>query len=132
MATVFMIVSTVSSWSSWRTSTLKPLVNGQEVQSGIDVIAIQLDILSLVIAVVAVGLGVAGFVGYQAIRDGAIRKAEEAVEAEVRNLAPPLIRREMEEFKRTFGKEDPISEAVVEAMVAAAGSEGKEGEDGKK
>lgn len=124
---VFMLAMTLMFWTAWRASAFKTTANGQEIQSGIDVIAIQLDILSLIIAVVAIGLGFAGFVGYQAIRDGAVRRAQEAAETEVKNLAPPLIRREMDEFKRTFGKEDPISEAEVDAMVAAAGSDGKEG-----
>jgi hypothetical protein len=84
----------------------------------------------LVIAVVGIGLGFAGFVGYQSIKDSAVKNAERAVEAEVKSIAPPLIRREVEEFKRTFGKEDPISEAEVAAMVAATGAGAKEGVNG--
>lgn len=125
-----MLAMTLMFWSAWRASAFKTVANGQELQNGIDVVAIQLDILSLIIAVVAIGLGFAGFVGYQSIRDSAVKKAQEAAELEVKNLAPPLIRREMEEFKRTFGKDDTISEDEVDAMVAAAGA--KEGEGGKK
>lgn len=132
LAGVFMLVTTLLFWSAWRASAFKASANGQELQSGIDVIAIQLDILSLVIAVVGIGLGFAGFVGYQSIRDSAVKRAEEAAEAEVRNIAPPLIRREMDGFKRTFGKEDPISDDDSEAMAKAAGQDGKEGFDGEK
>lgn len=126
-----MAVTIILFWTAWRASSFKAAANGQGLQNGIDVVAIQLDILSLVIAVVAIGLGFAGFIGYQSIRDSAVRAARDAAESEVKNLAPPLIRREMGEFKRTLGKEDPISEDEVTAMVAAAGEDGKEGNDGK-
>jgi hypothetical protein len=131
IAAAFMFCTTLLFWTAWRASSFKAAATGQELQNGIDVVAIQLDILSLVIAVVAVGLGVAGFVGYQAIREGAVRKAQEAAENEVRIVAPPLIRREVAEFMRAFPEGDPISEIDVDAMVAAAGADGKEGEDGK-
>ena len=75
--------------------------------------------------------GIAALYGFWALRGLTKEKAEEVAEAEVQKIAPPIIRREMEEFKRTFGKEAPISEDEVEAIVAAAGSDGKEGEDGK-
>lgn len=127
-----MIVTTVLFWTAWRASAFKATANGRGVQSGIDVIAIQLDILSLVVAVVAIGLGVAAFVGYQAIREGAVRRAQEAAEDEVGRMAPPLIRREVSDFMRTFRGENPISETDVAAMTAAAGADGKEGEDEKK
>ena len=73
----------------------------------------------------------AAYASIQAIREGAVRRAQEAAENEVRIVAPPLIRREVAEFKRTFPRGDPISETDVDAMVAAAGADGKEGEDGK-
>lgn len=81
VATVFMIVAIPLFWTAWRSSPFVAVANGQEVQSGIDVIAIQLDILSLVVAVTAIGLGVAGFVGYQAIKAGAIKRADEVATA---------------------------------------------------
>lgn len=129
LAAVFMILMLFMFWTAWRASAFKTAANGQELQSGVDVIAIQLDILSLVIAVVAIGLGVAGFVGYQAIRDGAVKRAQDVAEAEVKIIAPPLIRREMEDFKRTFGKESPISDNDLVNLVKAAG---KEDDNGKK
>ena len=81
VALVFMIIAIPLFWTAWRASPFVPVANGQEIQSGIDVIAVQLDILSLVVAVTAIGLGVAGFVGYQAIRDGAIKRADEVATA---------------------------------------------------
>ena len=126
-----MTVTTLLFWSAWRASPFEAAVQGQPLQSGIDVIAIQLDILSLIIAVVAVGLGFAGFVGYQAIKDGAIRKAQDCAEEEVRKISPPIIRREVEEFLRAFPREMPISERDLEAIVAAVGNEEKEVGDGR-
>lgn len=127
-----MIVTTLLFWTAWRASTFKAVANGQEVRSGIDVIAIQLDILSLVMAVVAIGLGVLGIIGYQAIKSGAVKKAQETAEAEVRIVAPPLIRRELGEYMRTFRGENPISDTDLAAIVAALGDDSKEGDDEKK
>jgi hypothetical protein len=124
-----MIIVGLMFWSAWRSNSFTPSSAGKRLETGIDVIAIQLDILSLIIAVVAIGLGFAGFVGYQSIRAGAISKAQDAAEEEVRNFSPPIIRREVQEFLRAFPKEAPISEAEIDAMVEAVG---KEGENGKK
>ena len=45
--------------------------------------------------------------------------------------APPILRREVREFLKTFSQESFISESDVDAMAAAAGDEGEEGENGK-
>lgn len=127
VAIIFMIVTTLLFWTAWRANTFKAVANGHEVKSGIDVIAIQLDILSLVMAIVAIGLGVLGIIGYQAVKSGAVKKAQKTAKAEVRILAPPLIRRELSEYMRTFRGETPISEVDLAAMVAAAGEEGDNG-----
>ncbi len=50
-------------------------------QSGVDVIAIQLDILSLVVALVGIGLAVMSIIGYQSIKAAAIAKADEVATA---------------------------------------------------
>ena len=125
-----MLAVLILFWSAWRASPFKAAANGEEIGSGIDVIAIQLDILSLIIAVVAVGLGFAGFVGYQAIKDGALQKAQDCAEEEVKRISPPIIRREVEEFLRAFPREMPISERDLAAIVAAVGDEEKEGGNG--
>lgn len=62
-------------WSAWRASPFEPAANGEQLQNGIDVIAIQLDILSLIIAMLGIALAVMGFFGYQAIKAGAEAKA---------------------------------------------------------
>lgn len=76
VALAFMLVATVLFWSAWKASSFQPIANGQPVSNGIDVIAIQLDILSLVIAVVGVGLAVMSFIGYQSIKAAAIAMAD--------------------------------------------------------
>lgn len=90
------------------------------------------DHIAVSLTVFQTMFGIAALYGFWALRGLTREKAEEVTESEVRKIAPPLIRREMEEFKRTFGKEGPISEAEVDAIVAAAGSDGKGGEDGGK
>lgn len=73
--------------------------------------------------------------GYSWARSVA-REAKDMAEKEVKNWIKeeglPLILREVNEFLQTFPKETPISENDVAAMVAAAGSDGEEGKDGKK
>lgn len=81
VALAFMLIVTVLFWSAWKASSFQPIANGQPVSSGIDVIAIQLDILSLVIAVVGIGLAVMSFIGYQSIKAAAIAKADEVATA---------------------------------------------------
>ena len=78
---IFMIAIIGLFWTAWRSSPFEPSANGQAVASGIDVIAIQLDILSLVIAVVGIGLAVMSIIGYQAIKAAAIAKADEVATA---------------------------------------------------
>jgi amino acid transporter len=129
IAAVFMICTVLMFWSAWRASPFEPSANQKPLENGIDVIAIQLDILSLLIAVVAIALGFLGFVGYQSIREGAIKKAQEAAEEEVRNFSPPIIRREVQEFLRAFPKEAPISDAEIDAIVEAVGKEGENGKE---
>lgn len=62
-------------WSAWRASPFEASANGAPVESGIDVIAIQLDILSLIVALVGIALAVVGIFGFQAIKAGAEAKA---------------------------------------------------------
>jgi sensor histidine kinase regulating citrate/malate metabolism len=62
-------------WSAWRASPFKASAFGQPLESGVDVIAIQLDILSLIVAMLGIALAVIGFFGYQAIKSGAEQKA---------------------------------------------------------
>lgn len=62
-------------WSAWRASPFRASAFGRPLESGVDVIAIQLDILSLIVAMLGIALAVIGFFGYQAIKNGAEQKA---------------------------------------------------------
>lgn len=79
--TAALVVITALFWSAWRASPFQASAFGQPMQSGIDVIAIQLDILSLVVALVGIGLAVMSIIGYQAIKAAAITKADEVATA---------------------------------------------------
>lgn len=81
VALVFMIVMMLIFWTAWRSTVFVPTADGSEIKSGIDVLAIQLDILSLLIAVVSIGLAFAGVVGYQSIKAAATAKADEVATA---------------------------------------------------
>jgi hypothetical protein len=84
---VFMIITTGLFWSAWRSSEFSASANEKPLQNGIDVIAIQLDILSLIIALLGIALAVMVFFGYQAIKAGAetkaIAKADEVATAAI-------------------------------------------------
>lgn len=88
---------------------------------------------SLILALVAF---LAAFAWGRIITARAEREAREMAEAEVRkwlkDVAPPLIAREALEFMRAFRGENPISDDVLATLVAAAGGDGKEGQNGQK
>lgn len=105
-----------------------------------DAVAVALTSQSNAIAwgavLLAMIVAVAGIAWGKIITMNAEQEARDMAEKEVKRWlqdeALPLILREVSEFLRTFPREKPISEDEVEAMVAAAGLDGKEGEDGKK
>ena len=74
--------------------------------------------------------GVAALYGFWALRGLTREKAEEVAEAEVRKMAPPLIRREVQEHLQAIGF-DPISDEDLRSLVDATGNTGMEGENGK-
>lgn len=113
-----------------------------------DAVAVSLTSQSNAIAVgaviLAVIVAVAGIAWGKIITMNAEREARKEAQTEARKTAEseavkwlaeegfPFIRREMEEWRKTFPHEMPISENVIDAMVAAAGDTGKEDDDGKK
>lgn len=88
--------------------------------------SILLGVIALVGAI-AWGFLVKGWAEKEA-REEAERCTKKWLEEE----AIPLLRREMQEWKKTFPQDVPISDADLDDLVAATGSEGKEGDDGKK
>ncbi len=87
LAAVFMIIILVLFWTTWRASPFEAVAQGEPLKSGVDVIAIQLDILSLIVALLGIALAVMGIFGYQAIKSGveqkALAKADEVATAAV-------------------------------------------------
>lgn len=77
LGAITMVVKLAEAWASLRAVKVEPVAKGQALPDGLDIIAIQLDILSLIIAVASIGLGLAGFIGYQSIKSAAISKADE-------------------------------------------------------
>lgn len=59
-------------------------------------------------------------------------EAERCTKKWIEEEGLPMLRRDMQEWKKTFSQEAPISDAEVDRMVAALGSDAKEGDDGKK
>lgn len=89
---------------------------GQKGTPDFDHIAVSLTVFQTL-------FGIAALYGFWALRGLTKETAEEVTEREVEKIAPPLIRREVDEIKRTFGKEAPISTDDIDAMVLAAGKE---------
>jgi len=98
---------------------------GERGKVDFDHIAVSLTVLQTMFAIAAV-------YGFWALRGLTREKAEETTIEEVAKVAPPLIRREVAAWMQTFRTESPISAIDVDAMVAAAGADGKEGNNGKK
>lgn len=91
---------------------------------------------AVILAVIVAVAGIAwGRIITMNAEQEARREAQTAAESEaVKWLAEeglPFIRREMEEWKKTFPQETTISEPDIDEMVAAAGADGKEERDGK-
>lgn len=74
---------------------------------------------------------IAGFAWAKSVAHEAKEMAEKEVKKWLQDVGRPMILREVDEFLRAFPRERPISEDDVEAMVAAAGADGKEGGNGK-
>jgi hypothetical protein len=116
VALIFMFFTSMLFWSAWRASPFIPVANGHDMPSGIDVISIQLDILSLIIGVVGVALAVFGFVGYQAIKAGAEAMASKIAAAKADEVATAAIALHMQNMPGTDGGTQPLiePEQVVE------------------
>lgn len=59
-------------------------------------------------------------------------EAKRCTEKWLAEEAIPMLRREMQEWKKTFSQDAPISDADVDKLVTAAGADGKEDDDGQK
>src|SRR3546814_17524357 len=68
-------------YTLWKESDIQAVAAGKPVGNSLDVIYLQIDILSITMAEVGIGLGVGGVIGYESMKDGALaqdsRKSEE-------------------------------------------------------
>lgn len=96
---------------------------GQQGKPDFDHIAVSMTVFQTL-------FGIAALYGFWALRGLTKEKAEEVAEAEVKKMAPPLIRREVQEHLQTIGF-DPISDQDLTSLVDATANAGKEGENGK-
>jgi hypothetical protein len=113
LAGITMLVMLFLFWTAWRASPFVPAANGVEIKSGINVIAIQLDILSLFISVSGIGLAVMGFVGYQSVKSGAESAAREVAAAKADQVATAAVALHMQSIKNGTGT-DHGTQAPVE------------------
>lgn len=88
------------------------------------------DHIAVSLAVFQTLFGVAAIFGFWALRGLTREKAEEVAEAEVKKMAPPLIRREVLEHLQSIGF-DPISDTDLGGIVSATADDEEEGDDGK-
>src|SRR3546814_3115787 len=52
-------------YTLWKASDIQAVAAGKPVGNSLDVISLQIDILSITMAAVGIGLGVVGLIGYQ-------------------------------------------------------------------
>src|SRR3546814_15046944 len=62
-------------YTLWKASNIQAVAAGKPVGTSLDVISLQIDILSITMAAVGIGLGVVGLVGYQSMKDGDLEEA---------------------------------------------------------
>lgn len=96
---------------------------GQNGKPNFDHIAVSLTVFQTM-------FGIAAVYGFWALRGLTREKAEEVAEAEVKKLAPPLIRREVQENLQLLPR-DTISDADLSDIVTATAAAEKEGDNGK-
>ena len=92
----------------WRNVGVRTTAAGRPI--GLDVIAVQLDILSLTIAVVGIGLGEISIFGYQNIKDGSLARAEKVGAEEARRVAQEYAARQGDVALNTNGTHMTVQE----------------------
>src|SRR3546814_1128317 len=55
-------------YTLWKASDIQAVAAGKPVGNSLDVISLQIDILSITMAAVGIGLGVVGLIGYQSMK----------------------------------------------------------------
>lgn len=85
-------------------------------------------VLAVTLAVAGLGWG---YVVNLKARDEARKIAESEVKKWLQDEGFPYVRRQVDEWNKSFPLESPISDDMTKKMVAAAGADGKEDGDGK-
>src|SRR3546814_10523510 len=67
-------------YTLWKVSDIQALAAGKRVGNSLDVIFLQIDILSIPMAAVGIGLGVVWLIAYHKMQDGALEQASTVVE----------------------------------------------------
>ena len=111
---------------------VKAAVNGQPLPAGFDVISVQIDILTLAITAMGIGLGVAAIFGYQALKDAAKTSAEQTARDTADQVATRAVAEhieKLEDWKRRFGEAPsaPDPGKVVEVTSEEKGDVGPVG-----
>jgi len=87
-------------------------------------ITVNFTILEIILGIVAFGSAVAAFFGYQAIKDGAERKATETAEEYLRTNGPEMIKKQVQQYAVFSQPSHELSEASPALQSAV-----EEGED---
>lgn len=116
-------------WAMLHAMPIKPTAKGQELVDGFDVIAIQLDILTLAITAVGIVLGIAAIFGYQAMRDASVGMAKNAAEDVATRVIAEHIEK-LEAWKRGFAASHPQAAVDPGEAVEMRGDESNGGPSG--
>lgn len=110
----------------WHRGPTQAMAAGKPVET-LDVISLQIDILSLTMAAIGIGLAVIALFGYQALKEAAEARAEaaakEVAEREIRKIAPPIITRVATDTLRTLNRESAIPTSDNVDLTDAIGKE---------
>src|SRR3546814_3774433 len=99
-------------YTLWKASDIQAVAAGKPVGNSLDVISLQIDILSITMAAVGIGLGVVGLIGYQSMKDGALEQASRVAE----KVATDAASRHMENKRKSVeGLKSGDVHQVVEA-----------------
>ncbi len=82
-------------------------------------IAVNFTILQITLSIVAFGTAIAGFFGFQAIKDGAMRRAEETAAKYLAQEAPRLMKEEFSKQQILYVAPHPPVDTLKEAPKTA-------------
>jgi hypothetical protein len=89
-------------WRLWRAQKLTPAVQGQQVPDGFDVVAYQLDLLTLTVTLMGIALAVASIFGYQGVKAAAEEMANKTATRRADEVATQAVAEHIEKLGRSF------------------------------